>query len=84
MPELEGLLLLLKAQFQNIGTTFHSIQFALHSKDEKTMGTLSQELEFCFSMLLPCLQTMLMLVRIRRDFFDKYTPIFNPLVCMSE
>lgn len=71
---------MLTKQFINIGTTFHSIQFALRSKDVATMDSLTQELELCFAELLPCLQCMLILVRIRRDVFDKYTPIFNPLV----
>ena len=71
---------LLTTQFINIGTTFHSIQFALQKKDSTTDDFLVQELNLCFSQLLPCLQTMLILVRVRRDIFDKYTPIFNPLV----
>ncbi len=80
LPEIEGILSLLTTQFINIGTTFHSIQFALQKKDSTTDDFLAQELNLCFSQLLPCLQTMLILVRIRRDIFDKYTPIFNPLV----
>ena len=74
---------MLTTQFINIGTTFHSIQFALQKKDSAVDDSLTQELNLCFSQLLPCLQTMLVLVRIRRDVFDKYTPIFNPLVSIQ-
>ena len=84
LPEIEAILSLLTKQFINIGTAFHSIQFALTNKTDKNKEQLAQELELWFAELIPCLQTMLILVRVRRDVFEKYTPIFNPLVGLME
>lgn len=69
----------------NVNTTFHSIQFFLHSTvSANTPKTLNEEFELCYHLLTPCLQAILILVRIRKDLFDKYTPIFNPLIAQFQ
>ena len=69
----------------NVNTTFHSIQFFLHSTvSAATPKTLNEEFELCYHLLTPCLQAILILVRIRKDLFDKYTPIFNPLIAQFQ
>ena len=41
--------------------------------------TLPEELTLCMQLLLPCLEAALFLCRVRRDLFEKYTPLFNPM-----
>ena len=65
----------------NLCTVLHSIQFALASSPSAT-SALSDELSLCLQLLLPALECMLLLCRIRRDLFEKYTPLFNPMVGM--
>lgn len=81
LPELEGLVNHMTTALVNINTSFHSIQFYLHSTSTAaTPKTLNEEFELCYHLLTPLLQAMLIITRIRRDIFDKYTPIFNPLI----
>ena len=59
-------------------TAFHSIQFAVVSAPH-AYPTLPEELTLCMQLLLPCLEAALFLCRVRRDLFEKYTPLFNPM-----
>ena len=63
----------------NLCTVLHSVQFAL-ALSPSASSTLSDELSLCIQLLLPSLECMLFLCRIRRDLFEKYTPLFNPMV----
>ena len=78
MPELEGLLTSVTSSIIAVCTAFHSIQFAVVSAPH-AYPTLPEELTLCMQLLLPCLEAALFLCRVRRDLFEKYTPLFNPM-----
>ena len=79
LPELEGLLQSTTSTLTAVCTAFHSIQFAVVST-RSACPTLHEELTLCMQLLLPCLESALFLCRVRRDLFEKYTPLFNPMV----
>ena len=78
LPELEGLLTSVTSSIIAVCTAFHSIQFAVVSAPH-AYPTLPEELTLCMQLLLPCLEAALFLCRVRRDLFEKYTPLFNPM-----
>lgn len=85
LPEIEAIVNQMTTHLINVNTTLHSIQFYLHSSaTANTPKTLDEEFELCYHLLTPCLQAMLIMIRIRRDLFDKYTPIFNPLIAQFQ
>ena len=79
LPELEGILNSITTTITSVCTAFHSIQFAVVSTPN-SYPTLPEELTLGMQLLLPCLEAALFLCRVRRDLFEKYTPLFNPMV----
>ena len=82
LPELERFITQGTETLVAVNTVFHTIRFSHHGGASLSQEDEATELELCFRELLPCLEAMLILIRVRRDLFDKYTPLYSSFVCV--